>query len=78
MTMAYRLVGQRVFKLASTAPRMAMLSTAPVAPAASNSSAPTVMDMCITLNFVDPSGARRKVPGLVGMYVETVIGASIA
>ena len=34
----------------------------------SNAAAPTssVMDLLIDLTFVDPSGARRKVTGLIG------------
>jgi hypothetical protein len=31
-------------------------------------SAPSVKDLLIDLTFVDPSGARRKVKGLVGTY----------
>jgi hypothetical protein len=55
-----------------------MLSTAAVAPAASDSAAPSVMDACIALNFVDPSGARRKVPGLVGMSKRLVVRIACA
>lgn len=29
--------------------------------------APTVFDNLITLTIVDPSGARRKIPAMVGM-----------
>lgn len=32
----------------------------------SPSSSPTVFDKVISLTIVDPSGARRKIPGLVG------------
>jgi hypothetical protein len=28
--------------------------------------APSIRDNIVTLTFVDPSGARRKVPGLIG------------
>jgi hypothetical protein len=31
--------------------------------------APSVFDKLISLTIVDPSGARRKIPGLVGEYV---------
>lgn len=34
--------------------------------AESGKEAPTVFDKIIQLTFVDPSGARRKVPGVVG------------
>mmetsp|Transcript_13173 Transcript_13173/g.18956 ORF Transcript_13173/g.18956 Transcript_13173/m.18956 type:complete len:167 (-) Transcript_13173:112-612(-) len=34
--------------------------------AASSAGAPSVKDVTVQLTFVDPSGARRKVPGLVG------------
>lgn len=30
--------------------------------------APSVFDSIVTLNFVDPSGARRKVPAYVGEF----------
>eukprot|EP00957_Ditylum_brightwellii_P052659 3992503-Ditylum_brightwellii.AAC.1 len=30
--------------------------------------APTVSDVTIKLNFIDPSGARRQVPGLIGAF----------
>lgn len=64
--MVLTLVGKRLMQ--SAAPRMsrtALLSTSAVAspPAAS---APSVKDVTIGLTFIDPSGARRKVPGLVG------------
>jgi hypothetical protein len=32
------------------------------------SAAPSVFDSIVTLNFVDPSGARRKVPAYVGEF----------
>jgi len=41
------------------------MSTAPVA-SDSSSSIPSVFDSIVTLNFVDPSGARRQVPGYIG------------
>ncbi len=34
-----------------------------------SSAAPSVKDLLIDLTFVDPSGARRKVKGLVGTCV---------
>lgn len=64
--MALRLAGKRLIQ--SAAPqvnRTALFSTAAVAtPPATE--APSVKDVTIGLTFIDPSGARRKVPGLVG------------
>mmetsp|Transcript_31641 Transcript_31641/g.36917 ORF Transcript_31641/g.36917 Transcript_31641/m.36917 type:complete len:171 (-) Transcript_31641:140-652(-) len=34
--------------------------------ASADTSAPSVFDNIVTLNFVDPSGARRQVPGYIG------------
>jgi hypothetical protein len=34
-----------------------------------SAAAPSVFDKLISLTIVDPSGARRKIPGLVGEYV---------
>jgi hypothetical protein len=36
--------------------------------------APTVFDKTIQLIFVDPSGARRKVPGYVGEFILIIRG----
>jgi hypothetical protein len=36
----------------------------------SSDAAPSIKDLLINLTFVDPSGARRKVKGLVGKYDE--------
>lgn len=67
--MAYRLIGTRLVQAAAPRVGTAYLSTAAVAPTASSTVAPSVKDVIITLNFVDPSGARRKVPGLVGRTI---------
>ena len=34
----------------------------------SSSNTPSVFDNIVQLNFIDPSGARRQVPGYVGEY----------
>ena len=34
--------------------------------AKASTGAPSVMDSIVKLNFVDPSGARRSVPGYIG------------
>mmetsp|Transcript_20008 Transcript_20008/g.29486 ORF Transcript_20008/g.29486 Transcript_20008/m.29486 type:complete len:179 (+) Transcript_20008:198-734(+) len=34
--------------------------------------APTVSDVTIKLNFIDPSGARRQVPGLIGKNLHEI------
>lgn len=36
------------------------------APATATPAPRTVADITVTLNFIDPSGARRRVPGLIG------------
>lgn len=36
--------------------------------AVTQSAPPSVFDSIVTLNFVDPSGARRQVPGYVGEF----------
>lgn len=51
------------------------LSTSAVA--ASSSAVPSVKDVTVHLTFVDPSGARRKVPGLVGKCSGMLIGLSL-
>lgn len=75
--MALRLAGKRLIQSAaythSHSSRTALLSTAAVAqPAAS--AAPSVKDAIVDLTFIDPSGARRKVPGLVGEWIEIECG----
>lgn len=42
------------------------LSTAVSTATESTSTTPSVFDKIVTLNFVDPSGARRQVPGYIG------------
>ena len=49
----------------ATAPR-AMMATSAMTEVDKDAPAPTVFDKTIQLTFVDPSGARRKVPGYVG------------
>uniref|UniRef100_A0A7R9Z849 Uncharacterized protein n=1 Tax=Pseudictyota dubia TaxID=2749911 RepID=A0A7R9Z849_9STRA len=71
--MALRLVSQRLFtqsaisarKAASASLLRAANSTA-VASSTATSELPSVHDVMINLTFVDPSGARRKVPGIIG------------
>jgi hypothetical protein len=60
--MALRLASKRLLspQIQQVASR-ALFSTAPAKDAA-----PTVFDKVISLTIVDPSGARRKIPGLVG------------
>ena len=66
--MALRLAGKRLIQSAAYSGRRVLFSTAAVAqPAAS--AAPSVKDAIIDLTFIDPSGARRKVPGLVGEWI---------
>lgn len=65
--MALRLVGKRLIQ--SAVPQMrrtALLSTASAVASPPAAAAPSVKDVTIGLTFIDPSGARRKVPGLVG------------
>jgi len=53
---------------------MSTTATAAAAPALSAATtAPSVRDVMIQLNFVDPSGARRKVPGLIGAFLFRII-----
>jgi hypothetical protein len=52
-----RLLSPQIRQIASRA----LFSTAPA-----EDVAPTVFDKLISLTIVDPSGARRKIPGLVG------------
>ena len=60
--MALRLASKRL--LAPQAHRLAVRAFGAAAPATSD--APSVFDNLINLTIVDPSGARRKIPGLVG------------
>ena len=56
-----RLVAKKVIqsRQACAGERFMMSSIAPAA-------VPSVKDLLINLTFVDPSGARRKVKGLIG------------
>ena len=56
----FKLIAQRAVLHKSSLARVAFSSNAAAAPAF------TVKDLLIDLTFVDPSGARRKVTGLVG------------
>jgi hypothetical protein len=60
--MALRLATKRL--LAPQAHRLLVTRAMSAAPATSD--APSVFDNLINLTIVDPSGARRKIPGLVG------------
>lgn len=64
--MALSLVGKRL--VLPQLSRAAFLSTTASSAVASKPSAPapSVKDVIVDLTFIDPSGARRKVPGLVG------------
>jgi hypothetical protein len=57
-------VASRVFR-ASTTTATRTFSAAPPAAVAQ----PSVKDLLIDLTFVDPSGARRKAKGMIGMYI---------
>jgi hypothetical protein len=65
--MAFRLVSQRL-----TGAALRSMSTSAMAPVA-GSAAPSIKDVIVTLTFVDPSGARRKVPGLVGALLSVAV-----
>ena len=41
--------------------------------AAETTAGPSVKDLIVTLTFVDPSGARRKVPAVVGTWQQFCI-----
>lgn len=47
-------------------------TTAPAPSTADDSSMPSVKDVMIKLTFVDPSGARRVVPGIVGKNLHDI------
>jgi len=71
--MALRLVSQRVLaqsansvRKAASASLLRTASTAAVAHSTAESEIPSVRDVMLGLTFVDPSGARRKVPGIIG------------
>lgn len=65
ISMSLRLAGKRLIQSAAQSGRTAMFSTSAVVRSPS-SAAPSSKDAVIDLTFIDPSGARRKVPGLVG------------
>jgi hypothetical protein len=56
---------------AVTLSRPMSTTTAP-APSTADSSMPSVKDVMIKLTFVDPSGARRVVPGIVGKNLHDI------
>mmetsp|Transcript_28053 Transcript_28053/g.81094 ORF Transcript_28053/g.81094 Transcript_28053/m.81094 type:complete len:196 (-) Transcript_28053:365-952(-) len=47
-------------------------TTAPAPSTADSSSMPSVKDVMIKLSFVDPSGARRIVPGIIGKNLHEI------
>jgi hypothetical protein len=57
----FRLIAQKATLHKSTVSRVCFSSNSAVAPASLS-----VKDLLIDLTFVDPSGARRKVTGLIG------------
>jgi hypothetical protein len=67
--MAFRLVSKRL--MAEHVPRVAARAFS-AAPATSD--APSVFDKLIKLTIVDPSGARRKIPALVGESGDGLLG----
>lgn len=60
--MALRLITKRL--IAQQVPQIAARAFS-AAPATSDA-APSVFDKLISLTIVDPGGARRKIPGMVG------------
>ena len=58
-----------MFRLASALPRTVALQSRRYAAAAAPAVVPTVHDLLIDLTFVDPSGARRAVKGMVGACI---------
>merc|ERR1712125_22060 len=59
--MAHRLLANRF-----VAQRASGLAVRSFGASPSDSAAPTVFDKLISLTIVDPSGARRKIPAMVG------------
>ena len=57
-----RILTQRIPVVSSRGMSTAVSTTAGEA----STTIPSVMDNVVTLNFVDPSGARRQVPGYIG------------
>ena len=45
------------------------MSSSAVSSTSEGGGPPSVFDSVVTLTFVDPSGARRKVAGLIGEFV---------
>lgn len=60
--MALRLVSKELFKQRANLPVRAFSANA----ASSKPETPSVFDNLINLTIVDPGGARRKIPGMVG------------
>ena len=70
--MALRLTSSRLMRTASaksTALRSFAAAAAQESPLAPGASAPSVFDKIISLTIVDPSGARRKINGVVGEFL---------
>jgi len=66
--MIRQLVGSSIRRVTSHQPVItigATFSTVPIFPGA-DSTTPTVFDKIVLLTIVDPSGARRKIPGIIG------------
>lgn len=64
LSLARQLTSKSTRVVAVARARACALSTSEVAVDA----APSIMDVIVNLTFVDPSGARRKVPAMVGTY----------
>ena len=65
-----RAAGRAVPAAVSTS--RSMSATSAVAPSTGSDDLPSVKDVMIKLTFVDPSGARRSVPGLVGKNLHEI------
>ena len=78
--MALQLASKRLLTrhIPATVARTFTSASYPIASAASETvsssgAAPTVFDKVISLTIVDPSGARRKIPGLIGKYLLVLV-----
>mmetsp|Transcript_7351 Transcript_7351/g.10503 ORF Transcript_7351/g.10503 Transcript_7351/m.10503 type:complete len:177 (-) Transcript_7351:128-658(-) len=73
--MAFRMVAQRAMQKTSyrlAAPAIRALSSESAVAPASSSAMPSAHDVIVQLTFIDPSGARRKVPGYIGKTLHEV------
>lgn len=64
--MALRLISKKVL---GQAPKLAVLRAFGTAAPPTSDVPPTVFDKLISLTIVDPSGARRKIPAMVGKFL---------